>query len=62
LDAAEVTAKTITDGVLDAQRDELDALQRALDRIDIDPNRLLGHEPFWPWRLERQAVDVFLLA
>ncbi len=58
--AARVASETITDGVLDAQRDELEAPERTLLRRDIDPDRLPRQEPEWPRRLQCQTIDVVL--
>src|SRR5690606_14556650 len=57
-DGAEVVAYR----VLDAQGDELQALQRRPARGDVDADRVLGGEPLRPRRRIGDAVDVLLAA
>ena len=54
--------KHIADRILDLQRGEIQALQRASDRGDIDADAARGAEPVRPWQCARGLVDVLLTA
>ena len=54
--------ETIADRILDTQGDEVEALQRAFDRGDINAQRLRRQEPARPVDAQCQLVDVVFLA
>ena len=51
-------AKAVTDGVLDAQRDEFEALERALLRRYIDTQRPVDREKRGPIDRGDRVVDI----
>ena len=53
-------AKPVAHGVLDSQRDEFEAFQRALLRRDVDAKRPLDREERGPVHRARRFVDVVL--
>src|SRR5262245_38278715 len=59
---AERIPEAVADRVLDAQRGELEALERALLRRQIDAQRALEREVARPIERLGRAVDVFLAA
>jgi hypothetical protein len=54
-------AEAVADGVLDLQRDEVEALQRRILRADFHRDGFVHIEPLRPRQVERGAVDVFFL-
>ena len=50
--------EAVADRILDAQRDEFQALEWALDRRDIDTDRLFRAAPAFPGGFVSQLVDV----
>src|SRR4051812_11003909 len=59
--AADLVAKEIAHRVLHFQRGELEALQRAFLRRDVDPYALLYGEVFRPGERPRRVVQVLLV-
>ena len=58
---AGIGTEAVADRVLDAQRDELQTLERTLDRRHIDANRLCRREPLAPRAVESELVDIVFL-
>jgi hypothetical protein len=56
-----IATETVADAVLDAQRDEIEALQRRLDSRDVYAQGLRRREPPRPVAFQRQPVDVVFL-
>src|SRR5688572_6259854 len=59
---AQGVAKPVADGVLDAQRGELEALERALLRGEIDAQAALHVEELRPVERFRSCINILLIA
>ena len=58
---AERVAEAVAHGVLDLQRREFEALQRALLRSDVDPYFSLDRKEFLPGNRTAKCVDIVLV-